>query len=169
MSVTLPSTGKTKEIFNITATAAGSSICPVVVENDAISLTCFVVSMGSGDTLDIIVEETGNSGLNNKIIHRFPQADRALANPQSIVLAVGGVLKFTAEYTGEVTFELRGRAVSGASVSATQPVEIVTTQKDDKFRAAMLCELNKINNSLEVLINHHRVITGIETERGDTF
>lgn len=169
MSVTLPSTGKTRSIFDLVATSAGSKVCEVVVENDAVAVTCFVVSLGSGDVLDITIEETGNSPLNSKLVHRFPQASRALSNPQSMVIPVGGALKFTATYTGAVTFEMRGRAVSGASITAVQEVELVTTEADKLYRESVLCALDNMNNSLEKIVNHSRVITNIEEGKGDNF
>ena len=171
MNVTLPSTGKTKAIFDVAATSSGKTISQVVVENDAIMTTFYVSSLAGGATLDITIEEIGNDTDNTKVVHRFPQVSVSLENPQSTVLQVGGVFRFTAEYTGAVDFEMRGRAVSSSALAAfsTQKVQLVTTEADDAHRDTLLSTLHNINTTLNKILNHQRVLTSINERKGDVF
>jgi len=171
MAVTLPDVGKTKSVFSVVDTVAGKASTTVTVENDAVIFTCYVTSLEADATLNILVEEIGDAPNNTIVLARLPQVSRALANPQSISLPVGGVLRLTAEYTGSVNFEMRGRAISGAALgnTSTQSVQVVTSEADNLYRESVLCSLDNIYNTLQRILNHQRMITNIEEDKGNEF
>ena len=171
MSVTLPNSGKTRAIFDLSEATKGKTVCDVVVENDSIAITCYVTSLGSDQTLDVLIEEIGNDPRNVKLIHRFPQVARSRGNPQSVSLPVGGVLRFTAEYSGAVDFEMRARAISGGALvqGSTQLISSVESDDDKVYREQIICLLTENNVLLGTILNHQRLITNINQDLGDVY
>jgi len=171
MAIILSDNSRSRELFNLQSTARGKIIKEVIVENDALQLTCFVASLAKGANLSIVIEQVGNNAENVKLLHRFQIIDKVSDVPSTDIYDIGGVVRITVEYTGAITFDMTGRAVSGAvaTLSSTQDVSISLTDEDKTYREEHLQLLCKILDIQETILNHQRAITNLEKDKGDKY
>ena len=127
MSVILPSSGAPRSIMSKIATVAGKTTADVVVENDSVDITIYVIS-AEGTRLDIKVQELGDNVLNIRTIHTFDTIIAFSAEPTVITLPVKGRLLFTAEYNGATSFEIHGKGTSASA--GTQSIKLVGPDDD---------------------------------------
>lgn len=170
-AVILPSNGRSRQIFDINASASGKSIQDIVVENDSITLTCYADSLANNASLNITIEEIGNNAGNVRLLKRTTTIIKASEVPSTETLPVSGIVRITAEYSGAVVFEIHARAVSAAASNAitTQPVELQLTSDDILYRNRQISLLCQIHDKLETILNHQRQITGLEDDIGDKY
>lgn len=170
-AIILPSNGRPKQLVDLVSTAPGKQVIDVIVENDALSITFFVASLGANAALSVIVEEVGNNSDNVKLVRRLDPIVRPSDNPLTEVINVSGVVRLTVNYSGSVTFDLHGKAVSGAvaALNSVQPVSVDLTDSDKSYREEHMALLCKIHDTLETILNHQRVITSIEKDKGDKY
>lgn len=168
-SLSLPHTGRPRQILGISSSGYGKETKEVVVEDDAISITCYTASLGVGATLNIKIEQIGNNLDNVKLIKRFDTITIAGAPPYTESFNVGGTLRITAEYTGAVTFDMQGRAISGSSAVADgiQKVTVIPNEADLVHREQVVLHLHQIEEKLDALLNHQRFITKLEEPGGN--
>ena len=171
MAVILPNNGRPRSVMNITSDSANITTSIVVVEDDAMSLTLYIDDIQTGTRLDIIVEEIGDSPDNVITVYSFPQITKPKETPICVILPVGGNIRITATYTGSIEFELNAKAVSAAAVVDfnIQTVSLELTPEDISYRNNHLEELGRISKLLYVILNHQRVITGIESDNEGDF
>ena len=169
MSVILPSNSRTKSVMDITATARGTSITEVVVENDAASLTLYVDSLGPGQCIDVVVKEVGNNSKNRKTVAEFSRVTNLIQVPETIIVPANAKLEVIASHTGAAVFEIHGRSVSGARLTDTKSVSVVIDDPEKAFRKEVLSSLGHIATLLQLILNHQRIITGVESENEGDF
>jgi len=171
-AIILPSNGRTNQLFSIESTTAGKIVRDVVVENDAISLSCYTAAIDVNSAIiTIVVEEIGNHENNRKVIRRLGPITKISEEPINEIFTVTGILRITIEYTGPITFDMHARAVGSAAALAqtTQDVAISLTDNDKQYRAEHLALLCDIQDALEKILNHQRLITSIQQDQGDKF
>jgi hypothetical protein len=167
----LPSNGRTRQVFDLETTASGRKTQEIIVENDAIHLTCFAAAVATGASISITIEQLGNNEDNIKVIRRLGTITSKSDEPSTDIFNVGGVIRITTEYTGAVTFDMHGRAVSGAVAAgeSTQSVSLELTEADKLYRQEHMSLLCTAVDTLERILNHQRLITNIEKDKGETY
>jgi len=150
--------------MNIVSTGIGKSTMAVVVENDSLSLTVYVSSIGQS-VLDIVVYEVGLHDDNKRVLRRLPQYDRAQGDPKNFIIPTGGRIEIEATYNGSVSFEIHGKAVSAYAHSEREVP--LPAEGELEHWASNKQLLIDINDNLRKMNNHLRVITGLEAEATD--
>jgi hypothetical protein len=171
MSVILSNNGRSRELFNLQETSRGKLVKDVIVENDALQITCFVAAIEANENLSIIIEQVGNNSENIKLINRLPIINKPSEEPYTDTFNIGGPVRITVEFTGSVTFDMTARAVSGsvAAIDRVQNVALSLTQDDKIYRQEHINSLCKIVELLETILNHQRYITNLNKDKGDKY
>ena len=171
-SIILPNNGRTRQLFDIESTARGKAVKDIVVENDAISLSCYTADIDVNSAIiTITIEQIGNNENNRQVIRRIGPITKISEFPVNEIITVNGILRITVEYTGSITFDMHGRAVGAAAAiqESVQDVEVVLSADDKAYRAEHLSLLHTIQDSLERIVNHSRIITSVEQDKGEKF
>ena len=170
-AVILPENGRSRQILDINESIAGKIIRDVVIEKDAVSLTCYTASLQPGASIELTIEYIGNHPDNRRVLQRIGPISQAGGLPITERFNVPGTLRITAEFTGAVIFDLQGRAITGSAaiIDTVQNVSIVTTDEDRIYRQQHISELHSIHETLEAILNHQRLITRAEEPIGDKF
>ena len=166
-NVVLPDSGRPQQIMNVSASAAGVYEAVVVPEGDALSFTVYVSSIAATTLLDIKVEELGASPTNKRLLASVPQINKALGDPVTLVVPVGGRALITAATTGAVDFEVHGKTTTAAATTLKTPILTELSVQEKEFWQRNEQLLIQINNSLKIMNNHLRLITGMEKEKID--
>lgn len=167
-TITIP-TNRVKNVLDVSAPSAGSDSVIVNVEDDGVILTAYASSLQAGAQVYINVESIGDGISNLEQLGEFPLILNS-GIPYMLKINVAGNIQITATYTGQASFEIRGKAVSGSAIdSEAMPVKLELTDEDRQQQRDMVILLSKNNDLLTKILNHHRLITGIEGEIGEEF
>lgn len=171
MSVILSNNSRSRELFNLQETSRGKLVKDIIVENDALQITCFVAAIEAGSNLSIVIEQVGNNSENIKLISRLPVIDKPSDEPYTDTFSVGGPIRITVEFTGSVTFDMTARAVSGsvAAIDRVQNVALSLTNDDKIYREGHTTLLCRVVELLETILNHQRYITNLNKDKGDKY
>lgn len=171
-AIVLPSNGRPKQIIDIENCTSGRKIQDIVVENDAISLTYYVAELSNNGSVSIKIDEIGHNGENIRTISEDPALTRITDVPINKILLVGNKLRLTVAYSGSTTVDISARAVSASAAlldGRKQTVIIEPTDYQREIDGNTVDLLCKLNDTLEKVLNHNRLITGMERDEGDKF
>lgn len=167
-TVTIP-TNRVKNVLDVVATSAGSDSVVVNVEDDGVILTAYASSLDEEAQIYIIVENIGDGTDNVELIEEFPLIVQS-GVPHQLSIPVSGNIRITANYNGAASYEIRGKAVSGSALnSKATPVKVELTETDIQNQRDIVLQLRKIDATLNRILNHQRLITGVEAETGEEF
>lgn len=170
-AVILPSNGRPRNVLNRVETGSGDISIDVVPENDAVAITCYVDSIAAGSFFDISVYLCGDAEDNIKLLYQFPQVTQAQLEPMTVIIPANGRVKLEICHTDSVSFELNAKAVSASTLieQNTQAVQIVPTNDELAHRELMISCLDQMNETLSIILNHQRVLTDLNKDKGEIF
>ncbi len=156
--------GKTRELLNFTATAAGSKSVRFTSEAEALKFSLNVVS-ATGQIYWEVYEEPGDSNGHEVLVLQTSTHlhDKVMQRTLSSV----GKLRIDFYYFGAISLELSatGIAASPALPPALPPAPTSSLASD----IAILSCLESIDDSLRRILNHQRQITDLESDKGDDY
>lgn len=157
-------------LMDTTVTAVGKETLRVSLEQESAILTVHVSSMAVGTAILVDVYEVSqDSGDEFRIYTQSPI--RAAGDPIQFPVTPGGSFRVQVEHTGAATYTVRGKSVSSIPASLVPETEAdrVAKKSEEVFRQELLSCLDNINDVMKRILNHQRVITGIESDEGEEF
>jgi hypothetical protein len=152
----------------INATAGGTYEVDVVGESDYLQLTCFPGLVAAGVSMDITVELVGDPTEPILTLARFPQLRGSAVNVTTLAVPTPGRVRVRIEYTGTAALQLRGRAMQRPGLDTTAPAPTANPAAA-QHRQELICLLHDIRQLLTQSLNHQRAITGIESDKGESY
>jgi hypothetical protein len=154
--------------MDVAATSNGETIQELNVENDAVTITCHISSFGGNTLFDLKIEAVGDRATDKAVIAEFPQLSSG-TGVRTLTVPCSGKIRVTTNYTGAISFQLRGKGVGAAAVDLPKTVAVAESQYQREIDADIVHELGCIRDLLEKAVNHLREITNIESDTGDKY
>lgn len=156
---------KLKTISSATTSAAGATSVTLNTEQSAVIFT-MVLSSVAGDTkFNIRVFAVGDS--DERLLYDTPIYQTALVEPVEFSVQTGNKIRVDIFYTGVVTYELRAKAIASLPVPTT--INTVDSDAEIAWRGTIESQLATTNDKLQRILNHLRIITEVEEDKGDDF
>jgi hypothetical protein len=160
---------KTRKLLDVNDTTAGSKGIIFTNESSAVSISVNVIAQ-AGNTIGYweLWSIGGDSDQHESLIYRS-ESESGIGVREKKLLAAGK-LRLAVYYTGSAEFEFTAKGIESASVvDNIQPVIIELTNEDKKYRTEHIDLLCSIDNKLKAILNHQRLLTGMEKDEGDIF
>lgn len=164
-------THKVSRVFNVSSTSGIHTDSELITaEKDGVTFSLYVSSLVSGSSLEVAIYEIGDSDGNETKIAEFPRIISKQA-PLNIAVPAGGTLRVDATYSGNLSFEMRAKAINDFTLFNAAPTEkeVADDLALQTFRDAHLTNQECIIDLLETILNHQRFITAVNTDAGDKF
>lgn len=156
---------KQKTVSSATTTGAGNTSVTINTELSVVLFTLDVSATQPDTKLNIDVYS--QSGVDRKLLYRTNSITSVTDEPIYFSVQAGTDLTVDISYTGVCTYELLAKNVEALPM----PSSIITIDsvETNTWREQVLYKLDTQNELLTKLLNHARLITGIDTDEGDEY
>jgi hypothetical protein len=156
---------KLKTLISETTTSSSRTSVDVVQEYSTIWLTISVTAITDDTTLEVEVFAIGDGF--EKSLYRIFLNEATDDEPIEVSLQTGVDIRVRTIYEAGTTYEILAK-----SIPAPPPATIIKVEQDfeeHQWRRDVLDILQENNKQLQLLVNHARLITGLNKDEGEDF
>jgi hypothetical protein len=165
MTTFLLPANKTKQILSKVVTGDGVDSVRVALEDNGAIITLFISEMNSGETCHVDIYDVGDDEDDKKLIFNSPIFKSIDETPYQMLVMPSGNIIIDVSHSDGISYVLRAKSISyPAPVDNSASMEAL-----QNIHQQQLDLLSSINDSLEMLINHARIITGVNKDKGEDF
>ena len=158
---------QSKNAMSTTTTGAATETVTINPEQSCMLVTVFVSSMNAGVSFIVDVYGTDNTGSEQQLLYSFPQVTGLDDTPLTYAVQYSGNIKIVASTNGIMSYVVR---VKGIDSLPTGNAMVVSMDKTTAvWQRQVINQLVLTNELLQCILNHNRIITGLEEDEGDKF
>ena len=159
---------KTKQLFSASPTRSGADEIFLALEDNGVILTLFVSTLSENNSISIEVQDIGDADTDITSIESSPTLTKISQTPYRMTVFPSGSIKIRVSYSGPVTYYIRAKSISN-TVDEQQAVVVELLQEANRHNKEVNDTLIEINANLTLLVNHVRLITGVNDDEGDVY